>query len=334
MNFPSFYDPDNKEALYAINHERILAQAASDRHLVQPSAKDARRVLLIGIDCQIDFVYPGWGLPVTGAVEDMRRLTEFLYKNVDVITDVAMTMDTHKAFQIFHPQFFIDKNGNHPPVGVTVISEQDIRDGVWRVNPAAAYAVYGNPQGYNDLQQHAAHYTKKLAESAKQYPLMIWPHHTMLGSIGHALVPILMEAVEYHNALRGSQVRHEIKGGNAKTENYGILAPEVTKDRNGNPIGQINHNFFGYGIDYDMIIIGGEAKSHCLASSIDQFLEMLIKKDPTKALAKKIFLLEDCTSPVIIPGVIDFTDEANAAFDTFKKAGMNVVNTTDLSWLR
>ena len=51
-------------------------------------------------------------------------------------------------------------------------------------------------------------------------------------------------------------------------------------------------------------------------------------------LTKKVYLLEDCTSPVVIPGVIDYTDDADAAFKKFAEAGMNVVSSTDLiaSW--
>jgi hypothetical protein len=46
-------------------------------------------------------------------------------------------------------------------------------------------------------------------------------------------------------------------------------------------------------------------------------------------LAAKIYLLEDGTSPVVIPGIYDFTPEADAAFERFRKADMNIVRTTD-----
>ena len=46
-------------------------------------------------------------------------------------------------------------------------------------------------------------------------------------------------------------------------------------------------------------------------------------------LCKKVYLVEDCTSPVVVPGVIDFTDQANAAFARFQQAGMHVVKSTD-----
>jgi len=38
---------------------------------------------------------------------------------------------------------------------------------------------------------------------------------------------------------------------------------------------------------------------------------------------------EDCTSPVVIPGVIDFTQQGNDAFARFAAAGMHVVKSTD-----
>ena len=46
-------------------------------------------------------------------------------------------------------------------------------------------------------------------------------------------------------------------------------------------------------------------------------------------LASKVYLLEDCMSPVVLPGVVDFTDQANAKFEEFSKAGMHIVCSTD-----
>ena len=46
-------------------------------------------------------------------------------------------------------------------------------------------------------------------------------------------------------------------------------------------------------------------------------------------LAERTYLLEDCSSPVVVPGVVDYTDEADAAFRRFAAAGMHVVRSTD-----
>ena len=45
------------------------------------------------------------------------------------------------------------------------------------------------------------------------------------------------------------------------------------------------------------------------------------------AREKKVYLLEDCTSPVVVPNVVDFTDAADAAYQRFAEAGMHRVTT-------
>jgi len=46
-------------------------------------------------------------------------------------------------------------------------------------------------------------------------------------------------------------------------------------------------------------------------------------------LARKIVLLDDCSSPVVVPDVVDFTDDAEAAFARFAAAGMRRMLSTD-----
>jgi len=43
----------------------------------------------------------------------------------------------------------------------------------------------------------------------------------------------------------------------------------------------------------------------------------------------RVCLLEDCTSPVVVPGAIDFTEETEEAFDRFADAGMRRVHSTE-----
>ncbi|NER00901.1 MAG: isochorismatase, partial [Cyanothece sp. SIO2G6] len=61
--------------------------------------------------------------------------------------------------------------------------------------------------------------------------------------------------------------------------------------------------------------------------TIDDLLTEIQAQDP--ALAKKVYLLEDGTSPVVVPGVVDFTDQADTAFQRFADAGMQVVKSGD-----
>jgi nicotinamidase-related amidase len=149
----------------------------------------------------------------------------------------------------------------------------------------------------------------------------------MVGGIGHALVSSLEEALFFHNLTRNSQTIFEIKGDNPLTENYSVLEPEVLDGPAGEPIAHRNEQFIQELLDYDVVILAGEAKSHCLAWTIDDLLSEMQAHDP--ALAKKVYLLEDCTSPVVVEGVIDYTEQADAAFARFAAAGMQLVRSTD-----
>ena len=80
-------------------------------------------------------------------------------------------------------------------------------------------------------------------------------------------------------------------------------------------------------LGFDAVVVAGQAKSHCLAWTIDDLLSEDDARERT--LAERTYLLEDCTSPVVVPGVVDYTDEADAAFERYEAAGMHVVRSTD-----
>jgi nicotinamidase-related amidase len=226
-------------------------------------------------------------------------------------------MDTHQAAQIFHSVFLINDNGEHPKPN-TLISYEDIKNGKWKVNPnTIRFLGYGEEKA----QQHLVHYTKTLKEKNK-YDLLIWPYHAMLGGIGHALVPSVEEAIFFHSIARYSQPDFQVKGRNPLTEHYSIFGPEVRTDTEGNKIADKNSDLINKLKRYDIIIIAGQAKSHCVAWTIDDLLQ------EEKDLAKKVYLLEDATSPVVIPNVIDFTEQADKAFKKFANAGMHIVKTS------
>ena len=95
----------------------------------------------------------------------------------------------------------------------------------------------------------------------------------------------------------------------------------------GRPLGKRSDKFFQKLEQFDALVIAGQAKSHCVAWTIDDLLGDILVQD--KRLAQKVYLLEDCTSPVVIPNTIDYTDQADAAFQRFAEAGMHIVRSTD-----
>jgi nicotinamidase-related amidase len=149
----------------------------------------------------------------------------------------------------------------------------------------------------------------------------------MLGSIGHALVSAVEEAVFFHTVCRLSQADFQVKGDNPLTENYSVISPEVLGNGEGKTIAGRNRAFVSKLLQYDAVIIAGQAKSHCVAWTIDDLLYHMSAVD--NQLAQKVYLLEDCTSAVVVPGLIDYTDQADESFRRFEAAGMHIVRSTD-----
>ncbi|PSF37874.1 isochorismatase [Aphanothece hegewaldii CCALA 016] len=331
LPIPSFFDSQKVYHYWAVPyHER--AREASEwakKYNIKPAYDDKNRICLLIIDAQNTFCLPEFELFVggrsgRGAIDDNIRLCEFIYRNLKTITTIIPTMDTHTAIQIFHPIFWVNEAGENPQP-MTMISYSDVENKVWRVNPALG----------NNLDNYALHYVQKISEQGK-YLLTIWPYHSMLGGIGHALVSALEEAIFFHSIARKSQTQFELKGENILTENYSVFRPEILDDHQGQPITQKNSRLLQQVLDYDAVIIAGQAKSHCVAWTIEDLLKEIMTRDPN--LAKKVYLLEDCTSPVVVPGVVDFTPQADAAFQRFAENGMNIVRSNmklaDFSFLK
>jgi nicotinamidase-related amidase len=329
LPIPSHFDPNQVANVWKVPY-RERAEEAEDwakKHLVPPAVHDKFRICLVAVDVQNTFCIPDFELFVggrsgTGAVDDNRRLCEFIYRNLGVISQIAPTMDTHQAMQIFHAIFLVNDKGEHP-APFTLVSEEEIKKGLWKLNPRLCDSLKID-EAYG--QRHLLHYTKTLKKGGK-YDLTIWPYHAMLGGIGHALVSSFEEATFFHSLARQSQPNFQVKGSNPLTEHYSVLGPEVTKGPDGKPIAEKNTEFIEQLLQFDAIIIAGQAKSHCVAWTIDDLLEDIRSQD--MRLAEKVYLLEDCTSPVVIPGVIDYTDPANEAFQRFADAGMHIVRSTD-----
>jgi nicotinamidase-related amidase len=148
----------------------------------------------------------------------------------------------------------------------------------------------------------------------------------MLGGIGHALVSAFEEAVFFHTIARYSQADFRIKGRNAATEHYSVLGPEVSTDARGMLLEGKDRDLIEKLWSFDAIVIAGQAKSHCVAWTIEDLLAVARERD--RDLVQKIYLLEDCCSPVFVPKVIDYTAEADSAFERFANAGMHVVRST------
>ncbi len=328
LPIPDFFDSTRVGEVWKVDYSTRAEDARryAAQHDLKPASASKDRISLLLIDVQNTFCLPGFELFVggrsgNGAVEDNVRLCQFIYHNLDKLTHIIATMDTHKSQQIFHPIFFIDAQGNHP-APYTDIHVDELQSGKWSFNPALAFQ-FGIAPEYG--QQMMLHYAETLKKIGK-YALTVWPYHAMLGGIGHALVPAVEEAIFFHSHARIDQPHFAIKGDKPFTENYSVVGPEVLTGPMGEVLGEHDPQFIQHLREVDKLYIAGQAKSHCVAWTVQDLLDDIMATDTE--LAKKIYLLDDCSSAVVVPGVVDHTDAANDANAWFEKAGMHIVQST------
>jgi len=330
---PEHYDPTDAGKIFRVPYaERAAAARAwASTHRIPPAGRDQFRVGLWLIDVQNTFCHPEFELFVAGdsglgAVDDSERLSSFVYCNLPLINQVHFSLDTHEAIQIFHPVFFLDEHDEHP-APMTPIALDDVLSGRIRVNPDIVPTIPGAT--LESLHEYLEFYCRRLVETGK-YELMVWPYHAMLGGIGHALVSVIEDASFFHGIARASRPRFVLKGRNARSENYSVLRPEVDRGPDGVAIdgaSEADADLIEDLLGFDALIVAGQAKSHCVAWTIADLLEAIRARD--SRLADRVYLLDDCSSPVVVPGIADFSVSAETAYERFAAAGMHRVRSTD-----
>ncbi len=304
MNHPRHYDPHRVGKLYEPDLGAVAA--AAERARLAPAQHDRRPTALLLVDFQIDFCHPSGSLSVPGAVGDLRRTIELLYREAEHIKTIVVSLDSHLTYQIFYPTWWIDERGDHPPPH-TVIDSEAVRAGKFRPLREIAWSL---------------RYVEDLEQKAKK-ALYLWPYHTMIGGIGQALDPALFEAIHWHAVARRSQPVFVQKGMIPGSEHYSPFEPEVKVPTH--PHGALNTTLLKLLETHERIYVAGEAKSHCVLEACSSMVRHFSGQPD---VIQRIHFLRDCTSSVHAPG-IDFDAMAERELAVFAKQGMRFCASTD-----
>ncbi|MDJ1504694.1 nicotinamidase [Xanthocytophaga agilis] len=252
------------------------------------------------IDAQYDFCNPNGALYVPGAEEDIQRLSHLITTHSDKIDAIYATLDTHPVNDISHPSFWISSEGQEP-APFTLIKAEDVKSGKWKPR-------------FNSEQ--VLNYLEKL-ELQGEFIHCIWPEHCLHGSRGAALEDSLLEALRYF-AHTGKEYHTIEKGTNPMTEHFGIFKAQIPIDDA--PETQLNTKLIDELLAYDQIFLCGEAKSHCVATSLKQVLQS------APELAKKFVIIDDIMSDVTGFGYLGDPIYAEA-----RKAGIPFMKSSEIT---
>ena len=248
-------------------------------------------------------------LPVPGAMSDMARLSQFIEATGEWLSDIVVTLDSHPYVAIERTPFWRDQNGREVAPFTTITAEA-VR--------AGTYSPMHSPEiVLRQLEQL----------EAQGQALMVWPVHCVTGTWGHNIQALLMDRLNQWECQTGKPVRKVAKGEYPFSEHFGVFEAEVPLDHV--PSTQFNTSLARTLVeDTDVLLVAGEAASHCVAASVEQLIQSMNTKGREVLHYKdklRIILLMDCMSPVT-----GFESAANDFFARAEAAGVERMTTQEV----
>lgn len=226
----------------------------------------------------------------------MQRLTALIECHGSRLDGITVTLDSHHYYDIAHPAFWCSPTGEQALL--CPITLADVDTGRWLpADPAQLPAV-------RRYLQHCQ--------------LFVWPPHCLTGSWGHNIHAGLNQALQYWESQQLRAVQFLFKGLNPLTEHFSAFEADLPLAED--PATCFNPQQVAPLLAASRVIVAGEALSHCVASSVRSLLRHL-----GTDFARKLVLLEDCSSPV--PG---FETQAEDFIAEIRQLGAGICSSTAL----
>jgi nicotinamidase-related amidase len=271
--------------------------------------------VLFAIDCQNSFVeiidpaqqqqIHSGELCVGGAVEDCNRLATLINKAGGKINDIVATLDCHHEWHISHPCWFVSNGVNPSPF--TMMSN---------VNGEIIGSDGKKYQCTLPSQTKWTLFYLSELEKLGKYKHMIWPPHCLIGTRGNNVVDCVRDAFNTWCIKQRNNVTYKTKGSNPRVEHFSIAKSEVVDPNDFTT--ELDTDLINLLMNYDRILVCGQAKSHCVRFSVQNIHEV------NPDFIKKCVFLEDCSS-----SVTGFEAAGDTFIDSMKKCGMQVIQSKD-----
>jgi nicotinamidase/pyrazinamidase len=314
------------------------------------------KFILLIIDPQNDF-HNGGSLMVDHAEEDALITSAFITKNIDIIDEIFVTLDSHHKKHIAHKAFWVrtDKeNGNQVLAPFSMLSHngKEDTDCLYKYDPKTNEVDLKEGWRPKDisLKNWAIDYSKKLTNGVNNFKLTIWPDHCLIGTSGHAIQDDIQKALSQwsrHQKNLNKTIKYICKGMNCLTEMYSAIEAEV-------PINSDQSTTCNVELLMELgkttyLLVAGQALTHCVNYTVRDILKYWYGKTyknqvEEKALTLKgkpltlvktitevgnIIILKDCMSPVA-----RFEGAGEQFLRDAAKAGCRVVCASELEGLK
>lgn len=258
-------------------------------------------------NCFMDLAEP-MPLPVSGAVQDMKRLADVIAKYPAHYDEIIVTLDTHSRHHIAHACRWVNADGKNPNP-FTIITHQQMLDGDWQAANSAD-------------QAWQLEYLKRLEATGREHT--IWPVHGQFDQYEWQVFEPLRLALSEWETNTGKSVRYVRKGMHPDTEQFGVFVANVPIDDA--PETHFNWPLANFIRQFDAQDFAGEASSHCVLDSVNQYVKVL---EPVERA--RVTVYRDAMSPVaavINPEtgevIVDFPATAEAWLASLPAQGITV----------
>lgn len=291
-------------------------------------------IQLVVVDPQNDFVKATGPngrkgtLVVPGAEADMQRLATMITRIGPKLDAIHVTLDSHQTIGIERPEWWKRSSDGALPAPFTSLGIHPDGKRIVRIDFSTGAPV-ATEEEYTTRKLDFLHkggvtgkgsfgYLQALAANSR-YPHVVWTEHCIVGTWGWSIVEEVSDALIGWERANFERVNYVVKGNNPFTEHFSGVKAEVPDPTD--PSTQINTNLIQTLETADLILLTGEALSHCVANTGRDIVSAF--SDP-KYVAKLV-LLEDTTS-----NVGGFEWLGKGFLDDMRAKGMRVETSTSI----
>lgn len=237
---------------------------------------------------------------VPGSPGDMTRLAKLIWRLLDTLSAITVTMDSHHQLDQAHQLWWMRESDGASPDPLTILGEHNgqvvkfIPNGSGGLDPTNEVYVTRNPSALTRGGCKGTGSLGYLKELKKQnrYSHVIWPDHCLIGSFGQTIHPAILDAVHGWERRQVAWGDYVTKGSQPHSEHYSAVRAEVihAKDRST----QVNSRLIKNLKKVKNTIWGGEAFNFCMANT---GLDVAEEFQDEELIGGMIFLT-DCSSNV------------------------------------